>query len=143
MSSGWKNEDPRVLLKVAVGIAVAVGGGLLTNRIRRRREREILRARQAGRILRAERIRGRSTEKESGVVCHSVYEYTVNGKKKQYRIRYGVPPLFLYLYYNEGSGRVFSEYDHVEGGGYALVTLAGMAACIPVMSLTGCFAAPV
>lgn len=140
----WGSEDPRILLSVAVGILTAVIWGVKTRRkiVSQKKQKEI--AIQTGKVIRAkckQIYRHYDTDENTGardITVHGVYEYTVDGKTRQYRVysRGGLPHLFLNLYYTKSPRKVFSDYDNNELG-YSVAGLLGIAACLLTMYLTG------
>ena len=138
-----KIDDIRTWLSIAVGIMTAVVCGVITHRkiAAQKKQREL--AIQTGRVIRAKCVqvyRDYDTDESTAtrkVTYHGVYEYTVEGKTKRYRVfsNGGLPTVYLPLYYADSPRKVFSDYDNNELG-YNLAGLLGVAAAFLTMYLT-------
>lgn len=143
LENKWKEEDLRVTVSVVVGISTAVICGVMTHRkiVARKKQKEI--AIQTGKVIKAKCVqvyRDYDTDEDTGVrdvTYHGVYEYTVDGKTKRYRVfdRGGLPHDHLPLYYADSPRKVFSDYDNVQLG-YNLAGLLGIVAGLLTMFLT-------
>ncbi len=139
-----KIDNLRVWLSVAVGISTAVIWGIMNRRkiVTRKKQKEL--AIQTGKVIKAKCVqvyRDYDTDENTGVrnvTYHGIYEYTVDGKTKHYRVhnRGGLPRDYLPLYYADSPRKVFSDYDNVHLG-YNLAALLGIAVGLLTMWLTG------
>lgn len=80
--------------------------------------KKIDRARKAGHVVQGKRVRCRYEEREeecsvSNRIYVAYYEYEIEGKRgeKKQVIRGIKPPMYIYLYYENSSQKLFSEYD--------------------------------
>lgn len=149
IENGWADEDPRLILAVIVGILVAVIYGIFTHRKIIRRKKQKQQAIELGHIIKAKRVKiyKQSDTTESGAIethYSGVYEYTVNGKTKRYRVHSdsGLPLIELNLYYADTPAKVFSDYEHYQLG-YNIGILLGIAAGMLTMYVTGYFSSPI
>lgn len=143
MKNGWAQEDPRVILAVVVGILVTVCWIVRTHRKKKRREQEKKAAIEAGRVIKARRMKISEDidETDTGTreyTYRGVYEYEVDGQTKRHRVisKRTLPYVFLYLYYTDTPKKVFSDYDNLETG-YSTACLLGIGALLLTMYLTG------
>jgi hypothetical protein len=137
-------DDIRTWLSIAVGILTAVVWGIMTRRKITARKEQKESAIRSGKVIKAKCVqiyRDYDTDENTGsrnVTYHGVYEYTVDGKTKRYRVfsNGGLPSFYLPLYYADSPRKVFSDYDNINLG-YNLAGLLGFAAGFLTMYLTG------
>lgn len=143
LENEWAQEDLRVIVSVVVGIATAVILGVMTHRKIAKREKQKQISIQTGKVIKAKCVqvyREYDTDEDTGVrdvTYHGVYEYTVDGKTKRYRVfdKGGLPRDHLPLYYVDTPRKAFSDYDNVQLG-YNLAGLLGIVAGVLTMFLT-------
>lgn len=136
-------DNFRITVSIAVGILTAIILGVLTRRkiVTRKKQKEL--AIQTGKVIKAKCVqvyKDYDTDENTGVrneTYHGVYEYTVNGKTKRYRVfgRGDLPRVFLPLYYANSPKKVFSDYDNI-GLNYNLSILLGILSGVLTMFLT-------
>ena len=139
IENGWKDEDPRVVLSVAIGFLVVAFFSILASRLNKKRQRDKEKAIKLGHVIKAELVRHfKDGDKESGT-----YKYVVNGKTKRISVSgdYGVPLSYLYLYYVDSPEKAFSDYDDFNWG-CGVGILMGIGTIILMLYLTGYFANP-
>ncbi len=139
-----KIDNIRTRISIAVGILTAVVLGVMNRRkiVKRKKQKEL--AIRTGKVIKAKCVqvyRDYDTDESTGsqqVTYHGVYEYTVDGKTKRYRVfsNGGLPSVYLPLYYADSPRKVFSDYDNIHLG-YNLAGLLGVAAGFLTMYLTG------
>ena len=148
MANGWKNEDPRIIVSVLVGLAVMIILCIRTHmsHASKRKQKQI--AIEKGHIIKARCINVYddydSSSDNSEHFFHGTYEYTVDGKTKRYRaISQGtLPTTELDLYYKNSPHKVFSDFDGLPQNGYTLSILLGIVAGVLTLYLTGYFSNP-
>ena len=134
----------RIWISIAVGILTTVVLGVMNRRkiVKRKKQKEL--AIRRGKVIRAKCVqvyRDYDTDENTGtqqLTYHGVYEYTVDGKTKRYRVfsNGGLPRSYLPLYYADSPRKVFSDYDNIQLG-YNLAILLGVAVGFLTMYLTG------
>jgi len=139
IENGWKDEDPRVVLSVAIGFLVCVFFNIWSSRQNKKRQRDKKKTIELGHVIKAELVKHfKDGDKKSGT-----YEYVVNGKTKRISVygKHGVPLSYLHLYYVDTPEKAFSDYDDFHWG-CGTGILMGIGTIILMLYLTGYFANP-
>lgn len=116
-------SDPVNWLKWAVVFAILIGGYAVAVPLYKKvshsagceRKRDIAKSR--GHVIKASLAAKHPTGEVSRCNWHAAYRYTIDGQEQQYTAYFkhpSTPPLYLYLYYVDDPGKLFSceEYRY-------------------------------
>ncbi len=128
---GLFTEDPRNWVKWGIVFAVLIGGYVVVIPLYRKiaaglsweRKRDIAKSRNH--VIKASLVNRHPSGNVSRYNWRATYRYTVQGEARQYTAYFkhpATPPLFLYLYYLDNPGKLFSceEYHYENHKGLLL-----------------------
>lgn len=146
---GWKNTDPRLILAMAAGGVADIALMSLYILYCIKQKEKIKRIKQdaieRGQVIKAKLVRSSCRyNNKNRMVCHRTYQYTINGKVRNYNLNFKIsgtaPGAELNLYYDKSTGKIYSDYrsaaDFLQPVLMGVILLGG-AACLLVMKLTG------